>query len=301
MKHPVKSIAWCLLLGVLLLAYVPVMVELVKDWVRDPNYAHGFLIPPISAYLIWSRRVELKGLRRSPSYAGLAGLVVAAVMLILGTAGAEVFTQRVSLIVLLASLVLFLYGKPHLRILAFPIAFFFLAIPLPYVIYYDLTAPMQLLAARCAAWGLRSLGVQAVVQGNIIHLPNTSLEVANACSGIRSLYAFLAVGALVAYSTTVPLWGRLVIFLSTVPLSVAGNAFRVWGSGMGAWLIGPEAAKGTVHEVFGLVVFIVCLGMFLLFRKGVRHLWSPGSSPPSSSSVSPEPMPPIFAPNDRFK
>lgn len=265
----------------LLTVYAPVLLELVRDWIRDPNYNHGFLIPLVSGYLLWTKRRDIARLSLSPSILGLFGVLAAAAMLILGTAGAEVFTQRMSFLLMLASLVLFLYGWGHLRLVGFPIAFLFFAIPLPYVIYYGLTGPLQALAAKLAVFGLKATGVPAVVQGNMIHLPQTSLEVAEACSGIRSLYAFLAVGALVAQATPIPLWGRLCIFALTIPLSVAGNAVRVWGSGMGAYLIGPEATHGTVHELFGILVFVVALGIFVLLKKAVGKLWSSAPSSPS--------------------
>jgi exosortase len=287
------------ILAVLILAYGPVLIELFRDWARDPNYYHGFLIAPVSAYLIWRRRGDLGQQAPSPSVLGLAGLLVAAALLVLGSAGAEVFTQRVSLLLLVASLVLFLHGRRRLRVVAFPLAFLLFAIPLPYVIYYGLTGPMQALAAKLAVWGLRAVGIPTVAQGNMIHLAQSSLEVAEACSGIRSLYAFLAVGALVAYSTPVPPWGRIAIFLSTIPLSVAGNAVRVWGSGMGASLIGPEATTGTVHELFGLLVFTVLLGIFLFFKNVMRKLWSSDTWSPSSSSVSRASSPAASAASDR--
>ncbi len=264
--------------------FIPVLVNLVKDWLRDPNYNHGFLIPIVSGFLIWKRRSALKAAPISPSFVGLAGIVIAGGMFILGTAGAEVFTQRVSLLLLLGSLVVYLYGRRHFALIAFPLAFMLFAIPLPYVVYYGLTSPMQALAAKCAIWGLKGIGVQAVAEGNIIHLPNGSLEVAEACSGIRSLYAFLAFGALVASATSIATWGRIAVFLTTIPLAVAGNAVRVWGSGVSAYLFGLGATKGTVHEMFGLVVFSVSLGVYVLFRRLARSIWpSAASSPPSSS------------------
>lgn len=262
------------MLAVLLVVYTPILIEMVRDWIRDPNYNHGFLIPVVSLYLLWSNRRRLAELAPAPRSIGLLGVLLAAAMLVLGTAGAEVFTQRMSFLLVVAALVLFLYGWGHLRVAGFPIAFIFFAIPLPYVIYYGLTGPLQTLAAKLAVFGLKGAGVPAVVQGNMIHLPQTSLEVAEACSGIRSLYAFLAVGALVAQATPIPLWGRLCIFALTIPLSVAGNAVRVWGSGLGAYLIGPEATHGTVHELFGIVVFVVALGVFVLLKKIVGKLWS---------------------------
>ena len=173
----------------MLLVYWTVLRELVVDWYRDPNYFHGFLIPIVSIYFIWTNREKLRRTPLAPSILGLPGVLVALAVLVLGTAGAEVFTQRVSLLLLLGSLVLFLYGWARLRIVAFPLLFMLLAIPLPYVVYYGLTIPMQAFAAKLAVGGLKIIGVPALTQGNIIHLPGGSLEVAEACSGIRSLYA----------------------------------------------------------------------------------------------------------------
>jgi len=267
--------AGLLLAGAVLVVYAPVILGLVQDWIHDPNYSHGFLIPVVSGFLVWQNRKRLAALPFAPSRWGLPFVLLALALLVVGAAGAEVFTQRVSLVLLLAALVLFLAGWRWTGQLAFPIGFLLLAIPLPYVIYYSLTAPMQALAARAAIAGLRVMGVPAMAQGNIIHLPDTTLEVAEACSGIRSLYAFLALGALLARAMPGPPWARGLVFLSTIPLSIAANALRVWGSSMGAYLIGPKATEGTVHELFGLIVFAAALGIFLLLRKGARGLWSP--------------------------
>jgi exosortase len=272
--------------------YWPTLVELAKDWLRDENYHHGFMVPFVSVYFLLKARQELQQTPPSPSRLGLLGILLSVGLFIFGVAGAEVFTQRVSFVMLPASLVLFLWGWRHLRLLAFPIAFMLLAIPLPYVIYYGLTAPMQAFAARIAVWGLQVVGVQSVVRGNIIFLPEVSLEVAEACSGIRSLYAFLAAGALAAYSIPVPWWGRALVFVSCIPLSIAGNALRVWGSGIGAWVIGPEVTRGSAHEFFGLFVFVFSLIGILLIRKLARRLWSSDPSSPSSSSPLLERMPP---------
>ena len=258
-------------------AYARVLLDLVHDWLRDPNYSHGFLIPVVSVYLIWKQRQRLRSMTRSGSNLGLVGILVAVCLLIVGAAAAEVFTQRVSYVVLLVSIVAYLLGWRWARAVAFPLGFLLFAIPLPYVIYYSVTGPMQGLAARCAVLGLRVVGVPAMAQGNIIHLRQTSLEVAEACSGIRSLYAFLALGALLAHSMRIPVWGRCLVFLLTIPLSVAANAVRVWGSGLGAYLIGPQAAEGLVHELFGLVVFAMALGLFVLLSKGAQRLWRPAA------------------------
>jgi exosortase len=264
---------WGAVVLVVAAAYAQVLQDLVHDWIRDPNYSHGFLIPVVSMYLIWKQRQRLRSSTRSASNLGFIGILLAACCLIVGAAAAEVFTQRVSFVVLLVSIVVYILGWRWARAVAFPLGFLLFAIPLPYVIYYSVTGPMQGLAARCAVLGLRVVGVPALAQGNIIHLPQTSLEVAEACSGIRSLSAFLALGALLAHSMRIPVWGRCLVFLLTIPLSVAANAVRVWGSGLGAYLIGPRAAEGLVHELFGLVVFATALGLFVLLGKGAQRLW----------------------------
>ena len=276
-KWPVSP--WFLLLVLVVAAvYAPVLAELARDWVHDPNYSHGILVPVISGFLLWRSRKDFRALPLAPQNAGLIGIMASALLLVVGVAGAEVFTQRVSFVLLLASLVLFFAGRAWLKKAAFPLAFLLLAIPLPYLVYYSLTAPMQALAAKAAVMGLGWVGVPAMAQGNIIHLPETSLEVAEACSGIRSLYAFLALGALLARSMSIPFWGKVIVFLSTIPLSIAANAVRVWGSGVSAHLAGPRAVEGTVHELFGVVIFAGAILVFLLVRKGARVLWPSATS-----------------------
>ncbi len=285
--------------------YAPVLAELGRDWWRDPNYSHGLLIPLISAFLIWRQKDRLRQLPVRPSKVGMLGILGALALWIVGAAGAEVFTQRVSYVGLLFSGVVFFLGWGWARVVAFPLALLLLAIPLPYIIYYSLTNPMQGLAAKVAVGGLKVLGVPVVAQGNIIHLPNTTLEVAEACSGIRSLYAFLSLGALLAYWMPVPVWGRVLVFLVTIPLSVVGNAVRVWGTSLGAYVVGPSVTKGLVHELFGLIIFASALVIFILIRKGARFIWSP--APSSSSSSSPPPVPtltssaPSAAPSKVFR
>ncbi|HZL85563.1 MAG TPA: exosortase A [Candidatus Krumholzibacteria bacterium] len=264
--------------AVILGVYAPVLVELGRDWWRDSNYSHGILIPPIVFFLVWRQRRQLAGLPLRPAWLGLVGIVGAAALLILGAAGAEVFTQRVSFVAMLLSSVLFLLGWRRLRRLWFPIAFLLLAIPLPYVLYYSLTAPMQAFAAKCAVLGLKIIGVPVMAQGNILHLPgDKTLEVVEACSGIRSLYTFLALGALMAYLMPIAFFGRAMVFLATIPLSIAANAFRLWSTAVGAHLIGMHVATGVFHEAFGFVVFVVALALFFLIRKGAQSLWRSAS------------------------
>ena len=275
---PFARAATWLLVAVVAFVYAPVLVKLAGDWLHDPNYSHGVLVPVIVLFLLWRQRREFATLPRRPHWLGFAAVLGAMGLLVLGAAGAEVFTQRVSFVVLLFALVVYLLGWGWLRATWFPLAFLLLAIPLPYVLYYSLTSPLQSFAAKCAVFGLKSIGVPVLAQGNILHLPGqTDLMVAEACSGIRSLYSFLALGALAAYSMPIPFLGRGLVFLATIPLGVAANAFRVWATSLGVYLIGPQVAEGWIHESFGLIVFVVALLLFLLIRKGASRLWHSAS------------------------
>ncbi len=137
--------------------YAGVIQEWARDCIRDPNYNHGFLVPLISGYLIWRRRAALSQARRAPSILGLIGILASVALLLLGSAGAEVFTQRVSFVLLLPSLVLFLHGWRAMVPMLFPFALLLLAVPLPYLLYYGLTGPMQAFAAKCAVFGLKTV------------------------------------------------------------------------------------------------------------------------------------------------
>lgn len=265
-------------LALIVAIYVPVLVELGRDWLRDANYSHGILIPFISAFLIWRQRQRLRALPLRPANVGLVGVLGALALLVVGAAGSEVFTQRVSFLALLFSAVVFMFGWGWARVVAFPLALLLLAIPLPYILYYSVTSPMQAVAAKLAVIGLKGLGVPLLAQGNVIHLEGASLEVAEACSGIRSLYAFLALGALLAYIMKIPAWARVLVFLVTIPLSVVANAVRVSFTALGAYLVGPWVAEGFAHEFFGLIVFATTLGLFILIRKGAHRIWSSEAS-----------------------
>ncbi len=178
----------------MLVVYLPMLQKLVYDWGHDDNYSHGFLIIPIAAYLVWERRADLAAARDSPSWVGLAVVAVSLMMLVAGQLGAELFLTRVSLIGVLAGALLFLYGWEHLRIAWFPLAFLILMIPVPAIIFNQIAFPLQLLASRFGETVLQLFNIPVLREGNVITLANTQLEVAEACSGIRSLISLLTLG-----------------------------------------------------------------------------------------------------------
>lgn len=257
-----------LVLGGFVALYHHVIVKLVHDWETDGNYSHGFLIAPIALYLGWERRDLLRGLDRRPSSIGFALVLASIAVLAAGTLGAELFLTRISILGLIAGVVVFLFGWQHLRVLAFPIAFLILMIPLPALIFNQIAFPLQLLASRAGEAALTALGIPVLREGNVIVLAHTTLEVAEACSGIRSLVSLITLGIVYGYFTDSRTSVRVLIALSTIPVAIVANGLRVAGTGIAAQVYGPEAAEGFFHEFSGWVVFVVAFSAVF----GVRYL-----------------------------
>lgn len=250
----------------LALLYAPVIIGLAGEWYRDDNYSHGFLIPLISAFLVWRKRAKLKELI-SPSgdVGGVAIILLGMAMFVLANAAAEYFVLRVSLVVTLFGLVWYLLGRKLVTAVWFEILFLLFMIPLPYVLYYSLTFPMQLFATKVTVKLLNLIGMTAVRQGNMIHLPGYSLEVAEACSGLRSLISLLALGAIYARLTQKGLPRQIILFASTVPIAVAANIFRVFFTAVGAYTVSRELAEDFLHTLSGMMVFVVAFIMLFIF------------------------------------
>src|SRR6185436_18569513 len=210
-----KLTAAALLMGGLVLVYWPVFRKLVFDWSHDDNYSHGFLIVPVALYLAWERRQRLQDLPTRPSWLGLGVFAGGILVLLAGILGAELFLTRISLLGVLAGGIIFLYGWKHLMVLAFPLLFLLLMIPLPAIIFNQIAFPLQILASRVGEVAIRTADIPVLREGNVLVLANTSLEVAEACSGIRSLISLLTLGIVFGYFTDQRWWVRTMIALST--------------------------------------------------------------------------------------
>ena len=281
-RAPVQTSAGGLLVltmvlaGLLTVLYHDILFRLGVQWYVDPNYSHGFLVPVLSAYFVWERRTRLARVMPRPSWWGAGVTLLGLLMLGIGQVGAELFLQRVSLVVVLAGLVLLVLGRDALTVLSFPIAFLLFMVPLPAIVVNAVAFPLQGFAAQTATVCLLALDVPVLREGNVITLAKTSLEVAEACSGIRSLVSLLALGTVYAYFAENVRWKRWVIVAASVPVAIAANAFRVAGTGILAHYFGVEAAQGFYHDFSGWLVFaaafILLLGIgTVLGRIGRRE------------------------------
>lgn len=251
--------------------YFPALVALVHQWSTDENYSHGFLIPLISAYLIWDRRHQVRRCRTRVSIWGYVALVLGLALLIIGQAATFGFAVRLSLLVVLAALVLFLVGPDVLRVLTFPLAYLLFMVPLPAPILNQIAFPLQLMAAKLATGTLDVMNIPVFREGNIIDLASVRLEVTEACSGIRSLVSLLALAVIFAYLTQ-KTWGpRLAVALSAIPIALVTNAARVTLTGVLVAAISPQMAMGFYHAFSGLLIFVLAFG--LLTTEGLLFSW----------------------------
>lgn len=248
--------------------YGPVLLRLWSDWMTDANYAHGILVPPFVAWLIWRRRWDLRLLRRRPSYAGAWIVAASLVLFLLGHAAFEFFLTRISLLGVLAGVVVQLYGWRHLRVGLFPLCLLALAIPLPALVVNEIAFPMQLLASRFGVATLDVLSIPAVREGNIIRLERATLEVAEACSGIRSLISLGTLALVYGYLGRQALPVRGALALAVLPVVILANGLRVAGAGVAAHAWGPEAAAGFLHSFSGWLFF----GCAFLMLVGVERV-----------------------------
>ena len=273
----------------LVFTYGLVLLKLSRDWWNDENYSHGLLIPLIIAYILWSQRDKLARIQVKPSTLwGGAAVVLALMALWAGTAGAELFMQRMSLVLILAGIAVYFWGFRLLHALLVPLVLLILAIPIPAIIFNKVAFPLQLFASRFAVWSMAALDIPVLRQGNIIELfplgarETKKLEVVEACSGIRSLMTLITLAVVFAYFThpanknsngnnqgrfnwlkSYGFWRSTLIVLSAVPIAILTNALRVSGTGVLARYYGTEVADSFFHTFSGWVIYIVAF--LLLF------------------------------------
>ena len=250
-------------LTVIVLFGLPVLGELIQDWARDDNYSHGFFIIPISVYLFYRQRDDIS-FPAKPSRWGLVIFVFGCVGSILGAAAGEFFTTRLSLVLMVTGLAFYYMGAQNFRKVWFAFFYLIFMIPIPAIIYYSATLPMQLLASNITATLLSTIGVPVARAGNIINLPEYSLEVVEACSGLRSLVTLLALGSLYAYLRLPGKVLPVLLFIVTVPIAIATNVFRIFVTAIGAYSISRELADDFLHEISGILVFFSALILMLI-------------------------------------
>jgi exosortase len=279
------GLAGAVFLTSFVLLFHGVVAKLVADWGRDENYSHGYLIVPLAVYFVWQRRAALARARVASSSAGLLLLIGSVLVFGAGVLAAELFLTRIAMIGVIAGAALYVFGPAVARLLAFPIAFLLVMVPLPAIVFNQIAFPLQLLASRAGEAALSAVHIPVLREGNLIVLASTTLEVAEACSGIRSLVSLLALGIVYGELAEPRAVVRLVLAAMTVPVAIAANAMRVAGTGIAAEYAGAAAAQGFLHTFAGWLMFIVAFACLIGVHRLIQLIGSRGSVAPMAAEV----------------
>lgn len=261
-KH--LAIQILILTGVFVTLYSHAIATLISDWSGDPNFSHGFLIPFVAAYMVWHKKETLKTIEVKPSQAGLGVILFGMLCFLVGNIGSELFVMRSSMIITIAGMVIYLFGFQIFKAVMVPIFYLIIMIPIPAIIWNKIAFPLQLFAANLSADMVRLLGIPVLREGNILHLANTSLEVVDACSGLRSLTSLIALSGAFAYIAPFGNIKKWILFLSAVPIAVIVNIVRLTITAIMATYWGAETAQGFLHDMSGILVFAVALALVYL-------------------------------------
>ncbi len=246
--------------------YHDVVRHMAHIWITDSDQAHGLLLVAVAGYLVFHGRKGINRIKPETWAPGFFIMVVAMVLLLVGQLAVEYFVMRSSLIILLAGLIGFLLGKNALKAFLFPLFLLLLAIPLPTIVVNSLTLPLKSLVSSLASEMLRAMDVSILQEGNILQTPKITLEVVNACSGIRSIFS-LFVLALLFSSDMKGNIQKAILLILTIPLAIFTNALRITATGLLATHWDPKTALGFYHGFSGWVIFALSLVMLLLLKR----------------------------------
>jgi len=259
-----QPIAW---FGALLvICYAPILYRMGVQWANDENMGHGFFVPVIAGYIVWQRRAALLATPRQPNGWGLALVIWAALQALVATLGAELFTARFAFLIALWGTILYLGGTRWIKILLFPLALLLFMIPIPAIIYAALTLRLQTLASQLGELMIGWMGIPVLRAGNTLQLPSQTLDIAEACSGIRSLLSLGFLSLVYAYSTDKRVWMRWALLIATIPIAIGANGIRVAVTGLLSE-INTDLARGAYHEAEGYIVFVVALVALVITHR----------------------------------
>jgi len=268
--------------------YFPTLSGLVTQWWNEPDSSYGLLLVAVAALVVYRRRDALRSAPLAPRDAGFAAIAIGLLVFMAGTITGDVFILRVSMPLVIAGAVLVLGGAQHLRLLRAPLGLVLLAIPLPAVVVTHATMPLQLIASQVAAGVLHACQIDVVREGNLLMLNRVTLEVADVCSGLRSLVSLLSVAAVCAAFFSMSAKRAALLMLAAIPIAIIGNGFRVAATGILATWFGEVAARGVIHDATGYAAFIAMCAVVVAIQISIKRFGNGRVAAPSA----PAPMAP---------
>ena len=268
--RPANLVSILLPLAALVGLYYPVLTSLARDWSTNDNYSHGFFIPLISGYMVYALREELRRVAVRPANWGLLLVLAGLGQLYIARVGSEYFLQRTSLILVLLGMVLFLWGRNFTKKLLLPIGYLLFMVPLPAIIWNKIAFPMQLFSSAVTERVIQAIGLPVFREGNVLHLAQTTLEVVDACSGLRSLTTMFALAAALAWFSDCATWKKWLLFFAAAPVAIFANIVRLTATAGLASVYGEKVAQGFLHDFSGLFTFIFGLALLMLVNKSLQ-------------------------------
>jgi exosortase D (VPLPA-CTERM-specific) len=308
-RRPGPVPAWivgCIAALLAAIAFRGALFELVRRWASEDEYSHGFLIPLVSAWLLWTRRDALLASIAQPAWSGPVLILLAMFMYVLGQLSAVFVLSPLAFIVALLGIILATGGFPLLRVAFVPVAFLIFAIPLPHFIDVNLSLELQLISSRLGVAFIRFFQIPVYLEGNVIDLGTYKLQVVDACSGLRYLFPLFSLSFLAAYLFRAPMWQRALLLFSSIPITIMMNGFRIGMVGVTVDRWGPGMAEGVLHLFEGWIIFvasalILVLEVSLLARISGRRFFevfgfaTEGSRAPARSELEPADLRPLYA------
>ena len=263
-------VLWLGLLIALFLPFSTFLAGLCRTWLNDPEFSYGILIPLIAAYLLWTRRLRLAEESKAGHGSGLILVGAGCGLQIAGSLSGTLLVSGIALVLVLMGVLLFLWGGRILRIAIVPVALLILMVPVPSYAVGQVSWQLQAAASTASSAVLRLLSVPVYQDGNLLHLPNYVLEVKQACSGSRSIFALLALALILGLSVERKWWARVLLVTAAPILAVGANIVRIVGTGLIARQWGSLAANESLHATWGIVVFVIAVTGLLALQRSLQ-------------------------------
>jgi exosortase D (VPLPA-CTERM-specific) len=238
--------------------------HMINTWLHREEYSHALMIPVISLYLLWQQRAALARLEFQSSWLGVSIILFGALLQFAGVLAAVDTIQQYGLLLAIYGLVVALIGVRATVNLWAPLLLLALMIPLPEFLLQNFSAQLQLISSQIGVWFIRLFDISVFVEGNVIDLGGYKLQVAEACNGLRYLFPLMTMGFIMAYMFKVEMWKRLLLFVSSIPVTILMNSFRIGTIGVMVEHWGQSMAEGFLHDFQGWAVFMTSAGVLLL-------------------------------------
>lgn len=238
--------------------FAPALYSLIHTWSTSEDYSHGFFVIPIALFMVWKKREQLVSSESASSWICAPVFLLAVLSYMVAVVTNFHTLTHLSIIITIFSLLMFIAGSKTTSILLWPLLFLIFMFPIPSSYYILITNPLKLMITGISAWIIGLFNIPVFQEGNLLFFANTQLEVAEACSGVRSLYSYIMLGCVIALMSE-KLSSKIILIFSTIPLAIFVNIMRVSVTGTLSHFYGPNVAQGFFHEFTGFVLFIIGL------------------------------------------